>query len=100
MSRQPNETGGAKYHRHVPARQSAPPSGELPTVYSCAGFLGLCDLLLRRGVFLGLWRGRDGCIVFIDLKDGKDFRRYGCTSEAQLSGVIAALYEEYDDGQA
>jgi len=96
MSRRIDEKSGPKYSRVVPAGRKTAHTEGLPAVGNCAGFTGLCDVLLRCRVYLGVWAGRDGNIVFLDVRDGDTFRRYGCISDAELSRVVAALYQEYD----
>ena len=73
------------------------PRGALPLVQDVVGFPHLCDVLLRRGVYMGLWRGNEGAVLFLDIMDGVRRERHECCTAAGLSYCVAALTQEYDD---
>jgi len=95
MSRQASKNGGAPKYRDLRPERPRTPNGELPHFDRCDRFLDLLELCLRLRIYLGLWAGRDGAIVFIDVLNGQDRRRYEASTDAELRGIIDALYEEF-----
>jgi hypothetical protein len=99
MPRKSVEDGSNPRYRNLPQRRQGETSGTLPSVADCERLPHLIDVLLRQRVYLALWAGADGAVIFLDLLNGADRRRYSARDQRELRDVVAALHAEFFDGQ-
>lgn len=98
MSRKSAKDGSAAKYRAMPARPAGGPSRALPSFSDEERFLYLVDLLLRRRIYVAAWAGSSGAVVFIDIQNGSDRRRYTATNQSELHDAVESLQQEFDDG--
>jgi hypothetical protein len=97
MRRKSSQNGSLPNYRRLPGQQKSAATGTLPSFADNDRFASVVDVLMRRRIYLATWAGAEGAVVFIDILNGSDKRRYSCRDDAELRDVLAALHEEFCD---